>query len=92
MTEPEGYQAANDAMLDARAVFDSVRGLLGLYEQHAPHLDTGNEYAVGWDLIATVALIARTPRPSAARDVITSSRRRSRRAANLKRRQRTGRS
>ncbi|RDI34758.1 hypothetical protein [Lentzea flaviverrucosa] len=36
--------------------------LLDRYEKHVPHLDTGNEYA-GWDLIATAALIVRTPGP-----------------------------
>jgi hypothetical protein len=41
------------------AVFDSVRALLDLYEKHASH----HEYAAGWDLIATAALIARTPGP-----------------------------
>jgi predicted TIM-barrel fold metal-dependent hydrolase len=46
-----------------RAVFDSVRALLDLYEKHAPHLHTGNQYAPGWDLIAAAALIARTPGP-----------------------------
>jgi hypothetical protein len=46
-----------------RAVFGSVLDLLDLYEEHAPHLDTGNEYAAGWDLIATAALVARTPGP-----------------------------
>jgi hypothetical protein len=46
-----------------RAVFDSVRELLDRYEKHAPQLETGNEYAAGWDLIATAALIARTPGP-----------------------------
>lgn len=46
-----------------RAVFDSVRELLDRYEKHAPHMSTGNEYAAGWDLIATAAIVARTPGP-----------------------------
>jgi hypothetical protein len=46
-----------------RGVFDSVRELLDRYEHHAPHLATGNQYAPGRDLIATAALIARTPGP-----------------------------
>ena len=46
-----------------RAVFESVRELLDLYEKHAPHLDTGNQYAPGWDLIATAAVLDRTPGP-----------------------------
>ncbi|MEU7479851.1 amidohydrolase family protein [Lentzea sp. NPDC042327] len=44
-----------------RAVFESVLELLDRYEKHAPHLETGNEYAPGWDLIAAAALVARTP-------------------------------
>ncbi|SDG55985.1 Predicted metal-dependent hydrolase, TIM-barrel fold [Lentzea fradiae] len=44
-----------------RAVFESVRELLDRYEQHAPHLTTGNQYAPGWDLVATAAIVARTP-------------------------------
>lgn len=44
-----------------RAVFESVEELLDRYEKHAPHLSTGNEYAPGWDLIATAAIVARTP-------------------------------
>ncbi|WP_189154800.1 amidohydrolase family protein [Lentzea pudingi] len=46
-----------------RDVFDSVLELLDLFEKHAPHMETGNEYAPGWDLIAAAALIARTPGP-----------------------------
>ncbi|MBP2479662.1 hypothetical protein JOF53_008534 [Crossiella equi] len=37
--------------------------LLDRYEQHAPRLATGNEYAPGWGLIATAVLVARTPGP-----------------------------
>ncbi|HEX7303449.1 amidohydrolase family protein [Lentzea sp.] len=44
-----------------RAVFESVRELLDRYEKHAPQMSTGNEYAPGWDLIATAAIVARTP-------------------------------
>ncbi|MEV6717602.1 amidohydrolase family protein [Lentzea sp. NPDC051208] len=44
-------------------VFDSVRDLLDRYEKHAPQLETDNEYAPGWDLLATAAVIARTPGP-----------------------------
>lgn len=46
-----------------KAVFDSVWELLDRYEKHAPHMSTGNEYAPGWDLIATAAVVARTPGP-----------------------------
>jgi hypothetical protein len=42
-------------------VFRSVSTLLDLYEAHADDLETGNQYAPGWDLIAAAALIARTP-------------------------------
>ncbi len=44
-------------------VFESVLHLLDRYEEHAEHLKTGNEYAPGWDLIATAAIVARTPGP-----------------------------
>jgi uncharacterized protein len=46
-----------------KAVFDSVRELLDRCEKHAPHPRTGNEHAPGWDLIATAAIVARTPGP-----------------------------
>jgi hypothetical protein len=38
-----------------------VSVLLDLYEENAGELETGNQYAAGWDLIAAAALIARTP-------------------------------
>ncbi|WP_329792265.1 amidohydrolase family protein [Lentzea sp. DG1S-22] len=44
-----------------KAVFESVWELLDRYEKHAPQMETGNEYAAGWDLIATAAVVARTP-------------------------------
>jgi uncharacterized protein len=43
------------------SVFNSVRSLLDLYEQHSNELETNNQYGGGWDLIAAAALIARTP-------------------------------
>jgi hypothetical protein len=42
-------------------VFDAVSRLLDLYERHADELETPNQYAPGWDLIAAAALVARTP-------------------------------
>lgn len=45
------------------AVFDSVLHLLDRYEKHAAERETGNEYAPGWDLVATAAVVARTPGP-----------------------------
>ncbi len=47
-----------------RDVFDSVLELLDRYERHAPHLETGNQYLPGWDLISAAALVARTPGPT----------------------------
>lgn len=46
-----------------RDVFDSAREPRDLYEKHALHLETGNEYAQGWDLVTAAALIARAPGP-----------------------------
>jgi hypothetical protein len=45
------------------AVFDSVRHLLHRYEKHAAEGCTGNEHALGRDLIAAAAVVARTPGP-----------------------------
>jgi hypothetical protein len=42
-------------------VLRAVQTLLDLYEEHAPSLETGNQYAPGWDLISAAALVARTP-------------------------------
>ena len=39
----------------------SIQELLDLYERHRDGLQTSNQYAPGWDLIAAGALIARTP-------------------------------
>jgi hypothetical protein len=39
----------------------SIEELLNLYSRHHPTLQTGNQYAPGWDLISAAALLARTP-------------------------------
>jgi predicted TIM-barrel fold metal-dependent hydrolase len=39
----------------------SITDLLDLYEQHHEELETGNQYAPGWDLISAAAVLARTP-------------------------------
>jgi predicted TIM-barrel fold metal-dependent hydrolase len=47
----------------AQELLTSVLALLDRYDQHVAHLDTGNQYAPGWDLIAAAAVVARTPGP-----------------------------
>lgn len=43
------------------AVIGSVRRLLQLYDEHHERLPRRNQFRPGWDLVATAAVVARTP-------------------------------